>query len=140
MSMLSKCINRLIVKKRENKDCASKINDFSSIFDYYQEQLYLGAEGHIKSNDGKYSAIFSYTVRDGIMWKLTKYSPYSCLFEYYDGSFMINDENNDLFIHFVNELQMLSKDNNQKIEDIFANLKKSSLSFFDVYIKSTYGY
>lgn len=33
---------------------------------------------------------------------------------YYDGSIMINDENNDLFMSFVNELQMLSKDNNQK--------------------------
>lgn len=55
---------------------------------------------------------------------------------YYDGSIMINDENNDLFMSFVNELQMLSKDNNQKTEDIFANLKKSSLSFFDAHIKS----
>ena len=136
MSIWSKCINHLIVKKRENTDCASKVNDCSSLYEYSQEQLYLGAEGHIISIDGKYSAIFSYTVRDGIMWKMTQYHPYSRLFEYYDGNIMINDENNDLYIPFVNELQMLSTDNNQKTEDIFANLKKNSLSFFDAYIRS----
>lgn len=135
MSIWSKCINRLIVKKRENKDSATKTFDCSGFYDYSQKQLYLGTEGHIISKDGKYSAIFSYTVRDGIMWKLTKYCPYCRLFEYYDGSVMINDESHDLFMSFVNELQMLSGNNNQKTEDIFANLKKSSLSFFDAYIR-----
>ena len=140
MSIWSKCINRLIVKKRENKACVAKDNDCSSLYNYSQEQLYLGAEGHIISIDGKYSAIFSYTVRDGIMWKMTQYHPYSRLLEYYDGSIMINDENKDLIIPFINELKMLSKDNIQKTEDIFANLKKNSLSFFDAYIRSNKGY
>ena len=136
MSIWSKCINRLTAKKREKKDCATKVNDYSGLYVYSQDQLYLGAEGHIITNDGKYFAIFSYTVRDGIMWKLTKYRPYSRLFEYYDGSIMINDENNDLFTSFAHELQMLSRDSNQKTEDIFANLKNTSLSFFDTYIRS----
>ena len=130
MRIWSLCIR----KKHKQKSGECIFDPLINIgFHYTCEDLYLGQKGILIFPNGNLIVHIEYTHRDGIMANLKKLKPWKVLFNYSDGGYYINiEQDNELyqvFFTYINELEKLR----QKIQgvhklDVFAEIEKLTLN------------
>jgi hypothetical protein len=59
---------------------------------YSYSQMYLGAKSKVIFAENQTEVLMSYSIKDGVLVKIKRNKPYRVLFEYIDGSYVVNDE------------------------------------------------
>lgn len=67
-------------------------------YSYSCKEVYLGKKGLLISPDGNIIIKWFFTERDGIYLQVKCKQPYRILFEYFDGSYFINDDREEIHI------------------------------------------
>jgi hypothetical protein len=78
--------------------------------EYSYAEVYLGAKAKITFAKSKTTVDMSYSVRDGILVKIKRSEPYRVLFDYIDGTYIVNDDGNREYDQLVNALQCMKEE------------------------------
>jgi len=131
MQILLKCIKMLRRRNDSKKDIRTTIYDF----EYITKEIGLGQIGEATSGDKNYIIDFSYEKREDIIhWRLKRNNPYSILFSYIDGAYIINDSRTfdyDSLISKFNLIKSYSK--KQQYTETYAQLEKLTAEFIKEY-------
>ena len=105
MRIWSLCTKMFQKHKKMRESLFAKSDGFQCEYSY--SEVYLGAKSKVTLAEEGIEVSMSYSVRDGILVKIKRNKPYSVLFDYIDGAYLINDEKDRGYVWLVESLNAL---------------------------------
>ena len=110
-------------------------------FNYTHRNIDFGEEGKLITPDLNTTIKWFFTVRDGIFVQIKHSSPYSIVYEYFDGSSIINTKSGNLQVflkEFCDDLDNLRNEiNNEMCKYAYRELEIIILARIDAFISLT---
>lgn len=105
MGIWYRCTKMFQRNKMPRESLFTTANDFQCEYTY--AEVYLGAKAKAILTETKTEVVMSYSVRDGILVNIKRSEPYRVLFDYVDGTYLVNDDEGREYDQLVESLLCL---------------------------------